>query len=70
MEINGPLKVGVVEPSPDGNCVLHISFSDAFKAADLAAQTAAPRGAACWPCSTPAAATTGWSSAIAAHSPA
>jgi len=38
MEINGPLKVGVVEPSPQGNYELHINFTDAFKAADLAQQ--------------------------------
>ena len=38
MDIKGPLKVGVVEPSPDGNYELHIDFTDAFKAADVAAQ--------------------------------
>jgi len=38
MDINGPLKVGVVEPSPQGNYELHINFTDAFKAADLASQ--------------------------------
>ena len=38
MEINGPLKVGVVEPSPEGNYELHITFTDDFKAADLEAQ--------------------------------
>ena len=38
MEISGPIKVGVVEPSPQGNYELHISFTDTFKAADLAAQ--------------------------------
>lgn len=38
MEINGPLKVGVVEPSPDGNYELHINFTDGFKAAALADQ--------------------------------
>jgi hypothetical protein len=38
MEINGPFRVGVVEPSPHGNYELHISFTDAFKAADLASQ--------------------------------
>ena len=38
MEIKGPLKVGVVEPSPQGNYELHINFTDAFKAADLARQ--------------------------------
>ena len=38
MEINGPLKVGVVEPSPEGNYELHITFTDDFKATDLEAQ--------------------------------
>lgn len=38
MEIKGPLKVGVVEPSPQGNYELHVTFTDAFKAADLASQ--------------------------------
>jgi len=38
MEINGPLKVGVVEPSPEGNYERHITFTDAFKATDLAQQ--------------------------------
>ncbi|MCG6967168.1 MAG: hypothetical protein LJE59_11715 [Chromatiaceae bacterium] len=38
MQINGPLKVAVVEPSPQGNYELQISFTDDFKAADLAAQ--------------------------------
>lgn len=38
MEIQGPLKVGVVEPSPQGNYELHITFTDEFKAADLASQ--------------------------------
>lgn len=38
MDINGPVKVGVVEPSPEGNYELHISFTDEFKAADLADQ--------------------------------
>jgi hypothetical protein len=38
MEINGPLKVGVVEPSPQGNYELHINFTDAFRHADLEAQ--------------------------------
>jgi len=38
MEIRGPLKVGVVEPSPEGNYELHITFTDAFKATDLAQQ--------------------------------
>lgn len=38
MEINGPLKVGVVEPSPQGNYELHINFTDTFRHADLEAQ--------------------------------
>lgn len=38
MDIQGPLKVGVVEPSPQGNYELHITFNDDFKAADLAHQ--------------------------------
>lgn len=38
MEIKGPLKVGVVEPSPQGNYELHINFTDAFRQADLASQ--------------------------------
>jgi hypothetical protein len=38
MDIEGPLKVGVVEPSPEGNYELHINFTDDFKAAELAAQ--------------------------------
>jgi hypothetical protein len=38
MEIKGPVKVGVVEPSPQGNYELHINFTDDFKAADLADQ--------------------------------
>jgi hypothetical protein len=38
MDINGPIKVGVVEPSPQGDYELHISFTDEFKAAELAAQ--------------------------------
>lgn len=38
MEIQGPLKVGVVEPSPQGNYELHITFTDEFKSADLASQ--------------------------------
>ena len=37
MEINGPIKVGVVEPTPQGNYELHIDFTDDFKAAELAA---------------------------------
>ncbi len=38
MDIAGPLKIGVVEPSPQGNYELHIDFDEAFKAADLATQ--------------------------------
>lgn len=38
MDINGPIKVGVVEPSPEGNYELHIDFREEFKAADLADQ--------------------------------
>lgn len=38
MDIKGPIKVGVVEPSPEGNYELHIDFTDDFKAAELTAQ--------------------------------
>ena len=38
MDIKGPLKVGVVEPSPEGNYELHIDFTEAFRAADLTVQ--------------------------------
>jgi len=38
MQINGPIKVGVVEPSPEGNYELHITFADDFRALDLARQ--------------------------------
>ena len=38
MEIDGPIKVGVVEPSPEGNYELHISFTDEFQRLDLAEQ--------------------------------
>lgn len=38
MDIDGPIKIGVVEPSPQGNYELHITFTDVFKAADLAGQ--------------------------------
>lgn len=38
MEIKGPLKVGVVEPTPQGNYELHITFTEEFRHADLAAQ--------------------------------
>ena len=40
MDIDGPLKVGVVEPSPEGNYELHLTFTDEFKALDLQAQAA------------------------------
>ena len=36
MDIQGPLQVGVVEPPPQENYELHITFADAFKAAVLA----------------------------------
>jgi hypothetical protein len=35
MDIAGPLKVGVVEPTPQGNYELHIDFAEHFKAATL-----------------------------------
>ena len=38
MDITGPLKIGVVEPSPEGNYELHITFTDAFRTADLTQQ--------------------------------
>ena len=38
MDIKGPIKVGVVEPSAEGNYELHIDFIDNFKAAELAEQ--------------------------------
>jgi hypothetical protein len=38
MDIQGPIKVGVVEPSSDGNYELHIDFADDFKASALADQ--------------------------------
>lgn len=38
MDIEGPLKVGVVEPSAQGNYELHVSFTDEFKAAELTRQ--------------------------------
>ncbi len=38
MDIQGPLKVGVVAPSSEGNYELHIDFTDEFRHADLAAQ--------------------------------
>ncbi len=40
MDIQGPVKVGVVEPSPQGNYELQITFTDDFKAATLAEQGA------------------------------
>lgn len=38
MEIDGPIRVGVVEPSPEGNYELHISFADDFQGLELAQQ--------------------------------
>jgi hypothetical protein len=38
MEINGPIKVGVVEPSPQGNYELHIKFAEDFQKASLEQQ--------------------------------
>ena len=38
MDISGPLKIGVVEPSAQGNYELHIDFDEGFKAADLDTQ--------------------------------
>ncbi len=38
MDIQGPLKVGVVEPSPRGDYELHIDFADDFRASELADQ--------------------------------
>ena len=38
MDIQGPLKVGVVEPSPEGSYELHIDFKEEFQHADLAQQ--------------------------------
>lgn len=43
MDIEGPIKVGVVEPTPDGSYELHITFTDDFKRAELSAQGAAFR---------------------------
>jgi len=40
MDIEGPIKVGVVEPSAEGNYELHIDFIDDFKHAELAEQGA------------------------------
>ena len=38
MDVSGPLKIGVGEPSAQGNHELHIDFDEAFKAGDLATQ--------------------------------
>jgi hypothetical protein len=38
MEIDGPIRVGVVEPSPEGNYELHISFRDEFQQLPLEQQ--------------------------------
>ncbi len=38
MDINGPIKVGVVEPSSQGDYELHVDFTEEFRAADLATQ--------------------------------
>ena len=38
MEIEGPIRVTVVEPSPEGNYELHIRFTEAFQHQDLAEQ--------------------------------
>mgnify|MGYP001544373526 CR=1 FL=1 len=38
MEINGPIKLCVVEPTPQGNYDMHIDFKDDFKAPGQAAQ--------------------------------
>ena len=38
MDIDGPIRVGVVEPSPEGNYELHISFTDEFRALPLPEQ--------------------------------
>lgn len=38
MEIDGPIRVGVVEPSPEGNYELHIRFTEEFQRQDLAEQ--------------------------------
>lgn len=43
MDIQGPVKVGVVEPSADGNYELHIDFTEDFKAMGLAGQGEAMR---------------------------
>jgi len=38
MDIQGPIKVGVVEPSPEGNYELHIDFIEEFQKAPLEQQ--------------------------------
>ncbi len=38
MEIDGPIRVAVVEPSPEGNYELHIRFADDFRDLELAQQ--------------------------------
>lgn len=38
MEIEGPIRVAVVEPSPEGNYELHIRFTEEFQQQDLAQQ--------------------------------
>jgi hypothetical protein len=43
MDISGPIKVGVVEPTPQGNYELHIDFTDEFRHAGLEQQGAAFR---------------------------
>ncbi len=35
MEINGPIRVAVVEPSPEGDYELHITFADDFRSLPL-----------------------------------
>jgi len=40
MDIKGPVKVGVVEPSAEGNYELHIDFVDEFRKAALEQQGA------------------------------
>ncbi len=38
MEIDGPIRVGVVEPSPEGNYELHIRFTEEFQGLSLEQQ--------------------------------
>ncbi|RMG35281.1 MAG: transcriptional regulator [Gammaproteobacteria bacterium] len=38
MDIDGPIRVSVVEPSPEGNYELHIRFTEEFQHQDLAQQ--------------------------------